>query len=1567
MRLLSTRFSPGCLGIAATCALIVMLGWALTLERIRYEREDAVQGAIRQNANLALAFEEHTKRTLRGVDRVLRYLRHEYQQHGGVVDARYLAREALLDAPALATAGIIDQHGKVIISMTGVKGISVADREYFQHHRDSSDDELRIGTPDVGRVTGRSVIHLTRRIQRDDGSFAGVAIVGIDPQYFARFYSELDLSERGSIVLAGLDGYVRAHRTGMLIAPGADLAGSPLFAQLGHAPVGSYVGSGHLDGVERYLSYRQLKDYPLVVVVGSAKDDVLAAFAERRQNYLAFATLATLFVLMSGSLLLLARRRQKIETAGKLAAEARYRATFDHAAVGVTHAAPDGRFLRANPAYCAMLGYTEAELLQRRFLDVIHEEDRGMAEKLRSHFLSGDALSPAIEHREVRKDGGVLWMSVAVSMVRDATGSPEYFIAMVRDISKRKQAEEAVRESEARFRQLAENVREVFWLTDPTKSQMLYVSPAYEQIWGRSCDELYSSPREWARAIHPEDRERVLRAAQTRQASGEYVEEYRIVRPDGEVRWIRDRAFPVARNGEVYRIAGVAEDITERRLADGALRESEARFRSLTELSSDFYWETDAEHRFQQRGSGGRRSHVGVFEQGRQIGKRRWEIPSLSPDEAGWRAHRECLDAHQPFRGFELSRRGDDGTERFISLSADPVFDAGGSFRGYRGVGTDITERKRAELQLRESERRFRDILGKVQLVSLMLDRDARITYCNDYLLELTGWKREEVIGRDWFELFIAPGPVNLHEVFAALLADQPAAWHHENEILTRAGGRRLVRWNNTVLRSISGEVIGTASLGEDITEQRSTERARLALAQRAAAQAYALGAVSSSDALAAGEVEQVARLVTELAAGATGVARANAWLFNADETELTCIDLFEADGRRHSAGARLAESQFANEFRALKSARYVNADDPLTDPRTAGYVESYVKPLGITSMLDVVVQVSGKHLGLLCLEHVGPAHRWSEDEIAFACQLADKIALALTNCERRVAEARYRATFEQSATGIVHASLEGMILSANRKFCRMLGYDEREVVGRGVDELTHAEDRSTTLAAARQLALHTEDSFVPEYEKRYVRKDGSALWVALSVCVVRDARGLPQYFIGLTTDITARKQAEEQLLRLAHHDALTDLPNRVLCFDRLSQAIAQASRKHWNAGVLFLDLDRFKVVNDTLGHTSGDAVLRLAAERLQGCVRAGDTVARVGGDEFVVVLAELTSPQHGAVVAKKIVDAMAQPLRYEGQEIYITTSIGIATYPGDGTDGDTLVKNADAAMLRAKESRNGYQFYTAEMNERAVEKLQLETDLRGALERREFFLHFQPKVSLPGGRVIGMEALLRWNRPGRGAVSPAQFVPILEDCGLIVPVGDWIVDAACAQIRAWRDAGLDAVPVAVNLAAKQFLHHDIGAVIDGALARHGIPGSLLEIEITESDAMASPEQVSAVLSGLKQRGVTVAIDDFGTGYSSLGYLKRFPLDTLKLDRSFVTGLPDDGDDVSIALAVIGMAHSLGLKVVAEGVEKAEQRDFLSAHGCDEMQGYLFSRPVPAGECAKFLAGASGAARTLAA
>ena len=555
--------------------------------------------------------------------------------------------------------------------------------------------------------------------------------------------------------------------------------------------------------------------------------------------------------------------------------------------------------------------------------------------------------------------------------------------------------------------------------------------------------------------------------------------------------------------------------------------------------------------------------------------------------------------------------------------------------------------------------------------------------------------------------------------------------------------------------------------------------------------------------------------------------------------------------------------------------------------------------------------------------------------------------------------EARYRAAFDQAAVGIAHAGPDGRFLKVNRKFCSMLGYSAEELVGRPFFEVLHPDDVAAS-AAMRDKLLADQELRVAAHETRHMRKDGSVVWAAVSVSAVRRADGRPDYLLAIVQDITERKEAQEKLVRQAHYDALTQLPNRVLFHDRLTQALAHGSRNGWNVGLMLFDLDHFKAVNDTLGHPAGDALLREAAARVAGCVRASDTVARVGGDEFAIVLPELANPADAALVAQKVIDAMAVPYRIKGREVFLSSSIGIATFPRDGRDGETLVRNADAAMFRAKEAgRNNFQFYTAAMNERALEDLLLGNDLRRALERGEFFLQYQPIGSVASGRLEAFEGLLRWRHPERGLVPPARFVPLLESSGHIVAVGEWLIRAACRQLAEWRRDGLQPVPVAVNLSARQFLHRDICAVIERELRAAGVAPRLLEVEITESDAMANADQTAAILQDLRALGVHVAIDDFGTGYSSLAYLKRFPVTTLKLDRSFVSGLPGDPDDVSIARAVISMAHNLGLKVVAEGVEHEVQREFLARHGCDRMQGFLLSRPQPAAQAAAML-GAAG-------
>jgi diguanylate cyclase (GGDEF)-like protein/PAS domain S-box-containing protein len=439
-------------------------------------------------------------------------------------------------------------------------------------------------------------------------------------------------------------------------------------------------------------------------------------------------------------------------------------------------------------------------------------------------------------------------------------------------------------------------------------------------------------------------------------------------------------------------------------------------------------------------------------------------------------------------------------------------------------------------------------------------------------------------------------------------------------------------------------------------------------------------------------------------------------------------------------------------------------------------------------------------------------------------------------------------------------------------------------------------------------------------------------------------------------TDITDRITSERQLAHLAHYDSLTNLPNRLLLRDRLGAAVSAAARNDWSLAVMFVDLDRFKASNDTLGHNAGDQVLKEAAARLKTCVRASDTVGRLGGDEFALVLQEVGNGQAAATVARKIIDMLSQPFVLEGNEYFVTASVGITLFPNDSKDPDSLVRHADTAMYRAKElGRNNFQYFTAQMNEQAMRKMELETDLRRALAREEFVLQYQPKVSCVTGQITGVEALLRWQHPVRGMISPAEFVPLLEETGLIVQVGEWVLRTACRQTRAWHVAGLGTPTVAVNLSGRQFQSENLSDVVKGVLEEAGLAPTFLELELTESFLMHDPEAAIDTLSRLKATGIQISVDDFGTGHSSLSYLKRFPLDALKVDRSFVADITADTSDASITRAVITMAHNLKLQVIAEGVETEGQVGLLIANGCDAIQGYYFSPSRDADEVAGML------------
>ncbi|MEW6324978.1 MAG: EAL domain-containing protein [Nitrospirota bacterium] len=433
------------------------------------------------------------------------------------------------------------------------------------------------------------------------------------------------------------------------------------------------------------------------------------------------------------------------------------------------------------------------------------------------------------------------------------------------------------------------------------------------------------------------------------------------------------------------------------------------------------------------------------------------------------------------------------------------------------------------------------------------------------------------------------------------------------------------------------------------------------------------------------------------------------------------------------------------------------------------------------------------------------------------------------------------------------------------------------------------------------------------------------------------------------------RKRLEQRLLFLANHDNLTNLPNRLLMADRLHQALSRAPWRKRTLAVLLLDLDHFKRINDTLGHTVGDHLLQAVAKRLGECLRDGDTVARLGGDEFAILLLDMASAQDVPVVVQKILEAFGKPFVVKEQEIFVTTSIGVSLYPNDGKDTETLLKHADIAMYRAKElGRNNYQLFSPEINVMALERLALETDLRRALERNELSLHYQPRVDLATRRINGMEALLRWHHPTRGAIPPGTFIPIAEQTGLILPIGQWVLRAACAQNKAWQEAGLPQIRVSVNVSTRQFHQQRLAQLVADALNQARLEPRFLELELTES-LMEEAEETIKTLRVLKFMGIELSIDDFGTGYSSLSYLKRFPVDRLKIDQSFMRDLTTDRDNVAIVTAVIALARTMNLTVLAEGVETDEQMELLRGLRCDEGQGYLFCRPLPPDEAARAL------------
>ncbi len=814
--------------------------------------------------------------------------------------------------------------------------------------------------------------------------------------------------------------------------------------------------------------------------------------------------------------------------------------------------------------------------------------------------------------------------------------------------------------------------------------------------------------------------------------------------------------------------------------------------------------------------------------------------------------------------------------------------------RHVAGLIVDISERKRAEEALRMYER----------LVSCMpdhlsvLDRDYRYLAVNDSYLRHHGLAREAIVGHDVSELLGRTlFDARIKEKLDRCLAGERV--HYSDWFDFPVAGRRFMDVTYTPYHDNDGRIAGVIVASRDITDLEVAHQALM-------------------------ETETRHRVLMDQAADAFFITDLDGRILDANQR--ACDTL----GYTRTELLRLGVLDVEQDFDPDQAKSLWAALQPGQMITLQGH---HRRKNG--TVFPVEIRVSGIELN------------------------GQRIMAALArDCSERVqAEEKLRqaaVVFENAQEGIMVTDRDARILAVNQAFCEITGYDVDEVLG-GTPAKFKSGRHDAEFYRAMWDALIRTGRWQGEVWDR--RKDGQVYPKWLSISAVRDASGQTARYVSLFADITHLKESEARLEHLAHFDPLTELPNRLLFNSRLEHALEQARRHGQRVAVLFLDLDRFKTVNDSLGHPAGDELLIAVARRIRGRLREEDTVARLGGDEFVILLERLEDAQTAAVVAQDVLKVLTAPVMLGGgHEVFIGGSIGISLYPDDADEATRLVSSADAALYQAKEQgRNTYCFYTEGLTAAANEHLALETRLRRALERGEFVLHYQPLVDTRGGQPVGVEALVRWQPPGEAQVPPVKFIPIAEETGLIVPLGEWILRTACAQARAWIDAGLPPLTMAVNLSGRQFQSEDMVALVGAVLEQTGLPARFLELELTESIVMEQAEQAIATLDALKALGVRLAIDDFGTGYSSLAYLKRFPIDKLKIDRSFVQGLADDADDREIAATIIAMARSLSLDVLAEGVESEQQLAILRQLDCDQYQGYLFAQPMPADELERLL------------
>ena len=1161
---------------------------------------------------------------------------------------------------------------------------------------------------------------------------------------------------------------------------------------------------------------------------------------------------------------------------------------------------PDGTLRYASPAFEKVLGYDPAQEVGRmNVLDHVHPDDLPRVLEATERALAEDGVATNVaEYRFRHADGSWRWVeSVGTYALEDpAVGG---VVVTVRDVTRRKEAEE-------RLKALLENAQDFVVLADEN-NVALYASPSIERVLGYTPEEFVGTVI--AGHVHPDDLERTLeKVAETLPVPGpHHLGTIRYRRKDGSTVHLEVVANNRLDDPALRGVVCNCRDVTQRVEAEEALRDAEERYRTLVERGPAM---TYVHHQV----PGGFSGTIYVSPQVETV--LGYTSEEYTSDPEFWKSivhpdDRERVLADDERTGateepFDLDFRmiAKDGRVVWLRESGTLVRTGYNGEQIWQGIMLDISELKRVEGELRETEERYRLLVEQIPAVAYADSATAAdvAIYTSPRIESLLGYTPEEWIGEDLWKKRLHPEDRDwvIEEDDRARAAEEP--FGEEYRLIAKDGRTVWVRDESELLRDEKGRPLLWQGLLIDVAERKQAEEAARRSEERLRGLAdSAFEGILISD---GGDILEANRALTDM--------------LGYELAEVVGRSALEFVAPEHRDLVRGKIASGAEEPYEIVGVR---KDGARIDLEVRGRAFSY---RGRSVRVTAVRDVTGRKAA-----------------------------------ERRLMEAeeRYRTLVERipAVTFVDRAGGSEESLYVSPQVKSMLGYTPEEwAAGKLWRERLHPDDRDAVLASDERFEADGEPV---DLEYRLLAKDGSVVWVHEETALVRGEGGEPLFVQGIMSDVTQKKRSEERLNHLAFHDHLTGLPNRRLFVDHLGHALQRTRRRGNRIAVLFMDLDGFKIVNDSLGHDVGDLLLTVVAQRLERCLRSEDTLARFGGDEFIVLLEEIDDAAEAVQVAERIADELRKPFVLKERQLYVAASIGLSIGHA-GTHGpEGLIREADTAMYRAKAEGGNYCVFDPTMHERALVRLELENDLRRAIEQNEFVVHYQPIVNLQTGAVWGVEALVRWEHPERGLLNPNEFVPVAEESGLVVPMGELVLEEACRRAVQWqREFPLtQPLAVSVNLSGRQLRRPDLHEVVGRALTETGLPASSLGLDITETVYIGALEANTAALDRLKALGVRVSLDDFGSGYSSLSYLRRLPADILKIDRSFTKGLGLEVEDTAIVQTVVDLAHILGMEVVAEGVEVEEQETLLREMGCDFGQGYHFCRPLSPEEASEFL------------